>query len=245
MLTITRQQRRIFADASRAALAGRLGARFAIHFPVQARFSGAAALRSAAAAAIARSEALGCATERDAAFYFLLTCLMGHAIATDVRQPWAAAALSAQADTPIAARLEQLVGLANQQIDRVHGPDNGLLVRSLLRVRRLQPQDFADAGSDPARCARWLADVLPGWAKERDGDALDAVAAASPAAAQALGLDGPADIATVALHAALLGQGFASDPLYPWAGAALAGSAPGRAGRLFATALRYVDAVLA
>jgi hypothetical protein len=244
MLTISKRQRGIFAAASRDALAGRLAEQFARHFPVQTGFSGVATLRAAAAWAIARGEAVGCTTEREAAHYLLLSWLMGHEFATDPRQPWAAEWLVTFPGTTVGFRLARLLDIANEQIDLVHGPDNGLLVRSLLRVRRLKQDDFLAAGVAPTVCATWLADVLPGWAKERDGAALDAVAEAAPAAAARLGLDGPAPVATIALHCALLGHGFATDPLYPWAGAALRGSDPDRAERLFAVSLRYVEAIL-
>jgi hypothetical protein len=242
MLIITGRHRKVFADASRHALAVRLAERFAHGFPVQTGFSGMATLHTAAAAAIARAEAFGCTTEREAARYLLLDWLLGHEFASDPRQPWAAQWLLPYPDTTVGFRLDRLLDLANQQLDLVQGPDNGLLVRAMLRVRRLRQDDFSAAGASPAHCAAWLADVLPAWA--RQGDALAATAAAAPAAAARLGLDGPAAVAIVALHGALLGHGFASDPLYPWAAAALAGGEAERAERLFAVSLRYVQAIL-
>ena len=242
MLTISSRHRQAFADASRQALARRLAERFSEFFPVQTTFSGIATLVAASAAAIARAEAFGCTTERDAARYLLLSWQLGHEFGTDPRHPWAAQWLMTSADTTAAHRLDQLLTLANAQLDLVHGPENGALVKSLLRVRRLQQQDFDAAGTDPQRCAAWLGELMPAW--QQQADVLMDIAAAAPVHARQLGITDPASVAIVALHAALLGHGFATDPLYPWAGAALAGSAPDRAEKLFAASLRYLDAIL-
>lgn len=244
MLTITDRQRSVFAAVSRAAFADRLAAYLAPYFPVQVRYSGMATLRTAAAAGIVRAERHGCLTERAASRYVLLGWLIGHDFATDLRHPWAAAWLRAYPDTPVGFRLDRLFELANDQIARVHGPQNALLVRALLRVRRLDGSDFRAAGRDPAACACWLGELLPGWASEDDGATLAAVALAAPDEAVRHGLAGPAAVAVLALHWALLGRGFATDPLYPWAGAALAGHGTDRAERLSDVSLRYLDAIL-
>lgn len=242
MLVIRQAQRETFAAASRAALADRLGDCFAAHFSVQHRFSGVQALRRAAGEAIVRGQAIGCTTERDAAKYFLLSGWLGHEFATDPRHPWAEAWLVPSLETTVGFRLDALLDLAHEQIEAVQGPYNGLLVRAMIRVRRLQSADFVAAGADVVSCAAWLCELLPGWAGQEA--ALQGVAEAAPAEAARWGLQGPAAIAVHALHAALLGQGFASDPLYPWAGEALAGEGPDRAGQLFAASLRYVNAIL-
>ena len=219
------------------------------HFPVQTRHAGDAAVYAMAHRAIERGRTIGCVTERNIALYLLLICLLGHGFATDPRHPWAAEWLTERPGTTLRFRLEHLVDLANSQLDLVQGADNGLLVRSLVRIRRLTPDDFAAAGTGPEQCAAWLAGLCPGWNAGQGGAVLDTVAKAAPALAGALGLDGPGPIATVALHAMMLGHGFASDPLYPWASEALSGDGGGdggdRAGRLFAASLDYVAAVLA
>lgn len=242
MLMIRQAQREAFGVASRAALAEQLGDRFAAHFPVQYRFSGAQVLRRAAGEAITRGQAIGCTTEREAAQYFLLSGWLGQEFATDPRHPWAEAWLAPSPNTTVGFRLDALLDLAHEQIEAVQGPYNGLLVRAMLRVRRLQPADFVAAGADAATCAAWLRELLPGWSRQEA--ALQRVAEAAPAAAARWGMDDSASTAVYSLHAALLGQGFASDPLYPWAGAALAGKGPDRAGQLFAASLRYVNAIL-
>jgi hypothetical protein len=245
MLTITRAQLDMFGAVRRSEVTQRLAAMVAQHFPVQAWHAGDAAVAATAAQAIERGRTIGCVSERNAAHYLLLMCLLGHDFATDPRHRWAAEWLAERPGTTLRFRLEHMVELANHQLDAAQGPDNALLVRSLLRIRRLAPEDFAKAGTDPAQCAAWLGGLCPGWDAGQDGPVLAAVADAAPALAAMLGLDGPGPIATLALHAAILGHGFASDPLYPWAGEALSGNGSDRAERLFAASLGYVAAVLA
>jgi hypothetical protein len=245
VLTITRSQFDAFAAARRSEVTKRLAATVSRHFPVQARHAGDAAVYGTAELAIERGATVGCVTERNVAFYLLLICLLGHDFATDPRHPWAAEWLTELPGTTLRFRLEHLVGLANGQLDLVQGPRNGLLVRSLVRIRGLTPEDFAAAGTGPEQCAAWLAGLCPGWNAGQDGAVLPAVAEAAPALTETLRLDGPGPIATVALHAMMLGHGFASDPLYPWASEALSGDGTDRAGRLFAASLRYIEAVLA
>jgi hypothetical protein len=245
VLTIKRAQFDVFSAVRRSEVTQRLAATVTRHFPVQARHAGAAAAYATAEQAIERGATFGCVTERNVASYLLLTCLLGHDFATDPRHPWAAEWLLELPGTTLRFRLEQMIGLANGQLDLVQGPGNGLLVRSLIRIRRLTPEDFAAAGTGPEECAAWLAGLCPGWNAGEDGPVLPAVAEAAPALAATLGLNGPAAIATVALHAMMLGHGFASDPLYPWASEALSGDGVDRAGRLFAASLGYIEAVLA
>jgi hypothetical protein len=245
MLTITMAQLDALAAPRRWVAAERLAETAVRHFPVQARFAGDAAVYRAAEAAMDRGRTVGCETKRDFAQYFLLVCLLGHDFATDPRHPWAAEWLAERPGTTLRFRLEHLVMLANGQLDVVQGADNGALVKSLLRIRRLAPADFLAGGAGSETCAAWLAALSPGWASWQDGLVPAAVARAAPILARSLGLDGAGPIATVAMHMMMLGHGFADDPLYPWAKAALAGDGPDRADRLFAASCRYIEAVLA
>jgi hypothetical protein len=245
VLTISMTQLDVLAAARRAMATARLAALVSLHFPVQARHAGDAAVHATAELAVERGRAIGCDTERYAGLYLLLICLLGQDFATDPRHPWAAAWLAERPGTTLRYRLERLVDLANEQLDLVHGPDNELLVRSLIRIRRVTPEDFAAAGTGPSACAAWLATLCPGWAAVQGGAVLSAVVAAAPDLAKTLRLDGPGPIATVALHALMLGYGFASDRLYPWASEALSRDAEDRAGLLFAASLDYITAVLA
>jgi hypothetical protein len=139
--------------------------------------------------------------------------------------------------------MRRAIEAATDWVDASHGPDNTHLVRGLLRIRALTPAAFAQAVDAPG-IVGWLTGLLPQQAAACGVDAMHALAEAALAGAARHGMTAPGDAATFALHQFMLGSGFASDPLVPWAGPILAGGGPTRATDLFAASCRYLDAVL-
>jgi hypothetical protein len=243
MLVIRQAQ---LATLSRLA-AGQFEQRMRAHvrkfFPRQCLFIGDAQVDAALRLAIERAERSGLRTCRQLCLSLSLSFLLGSHYDEDAQYPWASHAGRDAGAVDPDEHIDAVVDTTMRYLDEVHGDDNELLVRTLVRVRRLDdatlPRLSDGAGTDAA--AAFLSTLSPRKAA-RQHDATAGLLADALALSARRGWDADTGPAIALLHAFLLGAGFARDPQFPWAADAPGGAATERA--VLARSVDFIHAVL-
>jgi hypothetical protein len=184
-------------------------------FPHDCRVLGEAQTRTAIALGIVRAHRHGIDDANDAARFITLMFALGSFFDDDPQLAWASAALAGARKPTL--RMRTLYADATEFVRRTAGEDGEIYRRALLRLRRCPLEKLAEDGDLSAMLGRvWGEKVL----FMRHGT-VPWLLAAAPEAAAAHRVDTPEGIALYTTLMLLLGSRFDSDPLHPWAVAAL------------------------
>jgi len=216
------------------------------YFPAHAAL-GEPQIRRVIDHAVARAQLHGFTSERNICLYLDLVLMLGADLDVDPQIPWAAEILADPGFTHPTLRIDHLTNTALTHLERTAGVDDVHLERAVDRLRR----DMDDmihmvdrSGSMwPPLALRILRRIWP----ERC-DALGEVPLAylirgAYEGAHHHGLAARHDLAIYLVCTFLFGSGFAHDPQYPWAAAALAaesGDGARKAERLYQGGLAWL-----
>jgi hypothetical protein len=197
---------------------------------------------------IARVQDAGVTVMGDACRLIDLMLSLGLDFAADPQLPWAAAALNDESND-VSTRIDLLHDGALAYLDRVAGEDGQHYLRAVLRAGSLSYQEAsADDGNFEASARALFLRLWPRKLREIRGGPMVRFLALATSSSERDGLGGPGARVVYAGLMFLLGSGFATDPLYPWAAgtlrdAALAGEARSRA--LIERAKEHLERTLA
>jgi hypothetical protein len=195
---------------------------------------------------MAAAGARGLYSKREVSLYVTLMMILGIGFADDPQLPWVADLLDETVIAHPTVRIENLFAETLAYLDATAGPNCGLVVRAMLRIR-----DF-DLAAVPATTGElWIADVLrilngfyPQKFAFQGAAATRAMAELGIRRAAAYGLTEPVGVFVFLECMFMLGSGFDHDPLQPWASNALIDLdiADGRlrAERLYAGAMAHL-----
>lgn len=221
------------------------------HFTNHMRTLGEPQIRRVVAYALERGRGHGFTSERNLCLYLSLMLMLGGHFDVDVRLPWAAQILAEPAVPTL--RIDRLTNEAMDYLDRVAGADDHDIDQALVSVRATLPVLLAEhhtlAGPWEARGEVQLRRLFPRNFGALPTSALHGIIAAARAGSDRHGIVAPRGAAVYLACVAMLGSAFDSDPLLPWAAAALATDAgpegADRAERLYVEAMAWIDRWLA
>jgi hypothetical protein len=195
-------------------------------FPAHAAL-GDVQLRRVVDRAIARANLHGFTSERNICLYLDLMLLYGADVDVDPQYPWFAEILADPAFPHPTLRVDHLTNTALAYLDRTAGADDEHLGRACLRLHREMDDiivmiDRDGGGLWPPLAARVIRRVWPERAETLDEATLARTIRGAYDSAQHHGLAARRDLAIWFACAFVFGSGFAHDPQYPWAAAALA-----------------------
>jgi hypothetical protein len=226
MLIIREQQMKAFERAAEARFAETLAGHITETFPAACGALGPAQVRKFVETGIARAAHHGFHMERDIYLYLCLMFMLGSWFDEDVQLNWAARHLA----VPSPGRMRKLHEAALKYLDEVAGENNGRLVRALLRIRRCDPARLAAFSPDTFEndTLRLLAGFYPEKFRCQGEAPTRAAIAQSVRSAARYEIQDPAGQALYAGLTFMLGSGFDTDPLCPWAAEILSGGGEGK-----------------
>jgi hypothetical protein len=250
MLVIRKEQMQALKASVELQFEERLGRHLFEAFTRQCERLGAAQVGAVVRLGVARARRHGYVGERDVFLWLCLMLMLGSFFDDDPQLQWVAdivggPSLAAGDRAP----LLRLHAAAMSYLDRVAGEDNEHLVKALIRVRDFDAALFRDRDQGgllaelPRICEAWY----PQKAAVQGPAATGATMTTAAEQARARGLTSSFGQGIYAGVAFMLGAGFAGDPQFPWASAALAtdGAGDGRAAALYAEAMAYLQFGLA
>jgi hypothetical protein len=251
MLTVRREQINVFGATVLALYEQSLLAHFQLHYPREFRLAGNDSMLRLVRSSIARAQKQGFTSQRDVALYANLTMMLGLDFDRDPQIPWAGRQLADPRITLKFRRIQGLFQAAVSYLGQVAGESNRAIAKAMIRIRdyKLQESDKVKPDELPTYLAGLLRRFYPEkFDTQGDKANQELIHLAAETARNRFGFSSPRGVTLFTGLAFMLGIGFASDPLYPWAGAVLDTRAPGtedsRIDRLYAEAMRYLDASL-
>lgn len=235
------------AGIPRTSYEARLVRHFFHHYPRECNDAGLHSVQQLVRSGIDQAAAHGYRGQRAVATYINLMIVLGSGFDTDPQIPWAGEQLRNLTITDAAERIQRVFQSALAYLDATVGADNQHIARALIRIRK---HDFH--APPPATGGDFAADILAtfaGWYPQKtsfQGDTAnrDLIASALKAA-RLYGLTGGKGQFIYAANAFMLGSGFDTDCLYPWAAEALTEQAvadqEAKANRLIDQSLAYLE----
>ncbi len=220
MLIIRKVQLDRFALERRLSFEQEMACYLRRHFPFEAAH---ADLEAWVRLGLASAGDAGFAGRAESAQYLALVAMLGVGFDADPMLPWVEQTLAGPA--PAQQRMDRMFDRSLDFLDAIGGRKCAWLIRAKLRVRR-QDTTVLDSGVRARRLTRELADVLRAIYPQK-ADAVGEVAMkklveSAIECARSRGALRHQSALIQALHAFMLGCGFAADPLYPWTMASLA-----------------------
>ena len=213
------------------------------YFPVDhAMLGGDAGTLTFLHEAVDRVRAAGITVFGDACRYVDLMLSLGTDFALDPQLPWAASLLN-DPSHDVSTRIDLLHAAALACIDRMAGEDGAHYLRALIRARAMTYEEASAgdgnfAGSLRALCVRlWRRKH-----REIRGEPMQRLVALALANSERDGIGDPAARMIYAALMFLLGSGFATDPLHPWASQVIRSRGGGR--ELFEAAKDHLEKTL-
>jgi hypothetical protein len=249
VLLIRQAQMKALQDLPRLDLEDQLIRQFSRHYPRECNSAGPEEMRRFVRTGLQRAAGYGFLTIDTAASYIHVMIMLGWAFDSDPQLSWARTKLTDYAEPP-ARRIHALAEAAIDYLGRVAGEDGEKIVRAMIRIRK---HDFlAPCSSTGEQFQHELLHLLARLYPEKaafQGDEVNRLFIAH--AAQDAGLHGFTESNGIAVYTTLafmLGVGFATDPLYGWAGATLQATRgepeEERASRLAKRSLEHIEASL-
>ena len=222
MLTIRREQLRALGSIARRGFEATLVSHFYEFFPQECEALGRAQATRVVQAGIARATPLGYRDNREIGLYINLMFMLGASFEDDPQIPWAGEQVRDLSVDPPFHRIQRAFRSALDYLGETSGEDNRYLVRAMIRIRDHEPPvATADPLSDDE-----LFDLLGKlYPQKRDFQGPEPTRALIRMAREriaALGFTGGGTLTVFVVLMFMLGAGFDTDPLYPWAGEVLA-----------------------
>lgn len=194
-------------------------------FPAHAAL-GDPQLRRVVDRALARAHLHGFTSERNICLYLDLMLLYGADVDVDPQFPWFAEILADPSFAHPTLRIDHLTNTALAYLERTAGAEDEHLARACVRLHREMDGMIAmvDRGGGlwAPQAVRVLRRIWPERVATLDEETLARTIRGAHEAAQHHGLATRRDLAIWLVCALVFGSGFAHDPQYPWAAAALA-----------------------
>jgi hypothetical protein len=243
MLRIYKNQMEAFEHEARADFHDRAVAHAERRFPQQWRHLGKEQIEAVVTRAIESAGAHGFTLERTILRYLEVVFMLGSGFATDRQYRWAAQILADDGlahETARANRLhERALEYANHAIPDFR--DDSHLIAQLRRIRREPDLPFQNDFVDELRSRLEL--TFPNKWRHLGDDVLRGHVERAVAAASEVGLATQRGTILMVTLMSLLGSGFATDPLVPWAEGLIDSdeNAPAKADALCAEAVRQLQ----
>jgi hypothetical protein len=247
MLTIRKEQLRIFEDRRRREFEQALARHIKRFFPHECERGD---VEGFVRLGIDRAEYHGCETEREIALYLNLMAMLGSSFDEDPQIPWAGEQIDDPAIPGVSARIARVYASALGYQEEIAGPKNSHLIRALVRIRNhdWRPLDALDPDALPEAIAAELTAIYPEKASRHGEEAMAALAEAAIESAGARAARANRAAGIHALHRFILGSGYDRDPLYRWINVMLQDDEPGspdvRFDKMQKTFLAYVNSIL-
>jgi hypothetical protein len=243
---IRQQQMQALASIPRTAYESLLVKHFFNHYPRECGDAGLPKVRELINLGIDRARSNGYRGQRAAAIYINLMIILGSGFDSDPQIPWAAEQLHDSSISDPVERIQRVFRSTLNYLDATVGPDSGYIVRAMLRLRGCDLTKLDYSRSD---FAHFIVDLFGEYYPEKadyQGPAPNrALALHALSSARAYGLTSRKGQLIFAMNAFMLGSGFDTDPLYPWANEVLIGSEmtdqDTKASRLLEQSLAYLQ----
>ena len=196
---------------------------FARFYPRECRLAGNDQVQQLVAMGLSRARQHGYVVQREASLYVNLMIILGQDFDRDPQIPWAAQQID---DTSIPGpfrRIRKVHQSAVRFLEQTVGDDNQHIARALLRVRSFRLSDSPDRSADgfDGQLATLLARLYPQKFAVQREPAMRGLITHAIESARTYGIVGGQGITLFAGLMFMLGSGFTSDPMYPWAGRVL------------------------
>jgi hypothetical protein len=222
MLTIRDDQLALFENASLTQLEEDLVAHLRDAFPVDFELAGEAGIRACVHLAVRRADAYGLQTRGQFCRYLHLAVTFGTHFDRDPLLPWVARTLRNPRLADPDGRIDRLEHCALRQLGRVTGETGELYRKAVIRVRRLEVEDYS-CRPDELELAMWdlLGRTYPEWYDHAPDAGLREFARVAIDRIRNEGLQPERGALIVPMAMCMLGTHAAEDPLYPWIGETL------------------------
>jgi len=219
MLTIRREQIRVFDQEAVKRFQEGLIPHLNEHFPAYVKYLGGQGIRRVIELGCRNATHHGFDTDRDLCLYTDLSIMLGAGFDTDPQLPWAGSILRDPGLRDPWDRMDKLWDTAMEYLVRVCGPDDvfpektyRLAIRQLpLKGPAFAPESMVNAVS------RFLEEIWPEKAEDIGSPGLIRSVGRSLAEAGRFGITHPGGKADFAVFAFLLGHHFFRDPVFPMA----------------------------
>ena len=248
MLRITKQVMARFAEAAALEFEDDMVRHVAKYFPDYHRLLGESQIRLVVRHAVKRARGHRIDTERGICLYLTVMLMLGGNFDVDLWLPWAGDGLGELESPNIlvhqSIRMDKVANEAVTFLDSIYGPNNAYLTRVLSTVRKAIPELFL--AGEP-RSLLFLRKLFPQKVEALGDELAQRLIDTAVDTAIRRGLTSWRGTTGYMVCSFLLGSGFDTDPLLPWATAALnyPGSADVRADRLYEGGLGWLDGWLA
>jgi hypothetical protein len=165
----------------------------------------------------------GYSSQREASLYVNLMIILGCDFDRDPQIPWAAQQLDDERIRGRFRRIQRVHESAIRYLEQTVGDNNQHIVRSMIRLRDYRLDEAPS--SSGSRLGADLATLLARFWGEKSSyqgeEAMRQLIAHSMSSAGNFGITGSRGLTVYTTLTFTLGSGFASDPMYPWAGRVL------------------------
>lgn len=218
-LVIRRQQMSVFQQRAGQLMEDGLVRHFLQHYPREGRQAGGPSqIRVLVQQGIQRARAYEFETQHQIGFFTALMIMLGSDFDHDPQLGWAAEQLADHSAGP-SDRIQYLFQSAVDYLSTTAGEDSELIVRAMLRIRAWDPNTAPETAD-----TQWEGDVCALFQQlyprkfEFQGDAATVeMLRHSVKSAARYGIGSQRGRSIYALHMFMLGSGFDTDLLHPWA----------------------------
>lgn len=243
----------VFGYASSRAFEDRTYAHLLEYFPRHCTLIGEPQMREAIRFGWRKAGSYELTVEPCVRSYIEFMCLLGGRFDTDPLLPWAAEILNDRSSSDQIARGDRLYDRAWEYIRNII-PDyrdasgQPTTARFIVELRKLHDMPDDLLMQDSGHCftgavLQWIKAVFPAKYRCVGAEAVGRLVAAGIETARGYGISGTRGVTLIVMLMFVLGRGFDSDPLIPWASATLNDRdvpCSGRGDRLFSDGVRFL-----
>jgi hypothetical protein len=223
MLVIRQSQLKALGSVSRSEFEIQLVRHFVRFYPRECRLAGNSQVQKLAGMGIERAFRHGYLSQREASLYVNLMIILGCDFDRDPQIPWAARQIDDERIRGRFRRIQRVHQSAIRYLEQTVGDNNRHIARAMIRLRDYRLDEAPN--SSGSRLATDLATLLARFYPEKSSyqgeEAMRQIITHAAASAGTFGIASGRGHTVYTTLAFMLGSGFASDPLYPWAGRAL------------------------
>jgi hypothetical protein len=223
MLVIRKEQLNALGRIPLGEFELQLVSHFARFYPRECRLAGNSQVRQLVGMGIQRALQHGYTSQREASLYINLMIILGCDFDRDPQIPWAARQLD---DKRILGKFRRIQGVHSsvvRYLEKTVGDNNQHIVKSMIRLRDYRLEDAPN--SSGSRLAGDLSALLARFWGEKSSyqgeEAMRKLIAHAMSSARTFGISSGRGLTVYTTLMFMLGSGFASDPMYPWAGRVL------------------------
>lgn len=223
MLVIRKEQLHALGSIPLSEFELQLVRHFGRFYPRECRLAGSTQVRKFVGMGIERALRHGYTAQREASLYVNLMIILGCDFDRDPQIPWAAQQIDDARIRGRFRRIQRVHQSAVRYLDQTVGDRNQHIAKAMIRLRDYRLDEAPDssgkllAGDLLALLARFYGEKF----HYQGETAMRALIAHAMATAGSFGISSGRGLTVYATLMFMLGSGFASDPMYPWAGRVL------------------------